>query len=366
MRRSEIKFFVGDKIMADISMRILRHMPDSCNIQLLSDFNASGYHICAQSRFATTILNANQHDLIKKYISASDLVVCTMSDTENNLELEAFKFACELKKKVILFSSNYHTIDLDSWRGFSYHSKINQGNIYIIAQCNEHARNIKDNWNHLRNIYPYGNPMFDELIEKSESIKINQKEAQRSKDMNIMWIRRGVSRVPFFEDEALINETLLILSNLGGGSLYLDFNDPYEEQRVISTFDQTKYPAIFLKKKNDINKDGVKYDVDIAISSMDTNFTGLLSIGMERPVCILALTKEAQKWYKDKLNVNNIRDLIPIRSNRALLASDIKNLEAQIRMSLKQIHQKRLINNYKSYSESAKKIATLMTSISYG
>lgn len=363
MQRPEIMFFIGDDIMAQTAIKIIKHIPDSCNVNLMSDFEASGYQVCASSRYSTTILKSNQYETISSYVKQSNLVVCTMSDIENGVELEAFKFACEMKKPIVLFSPNYHTIDLNSWKEFSYHSKINANNIYMIAQCDEHARNIKNNWHHLKHIHALGNPLFDELLGTTNSIKLFQNKVRRSEKLNLVW-RRHQNKPPFDEDVKMVIKTAEIRFEISDFNIYLDFDDHIEIAEILKQLAKNNIsnilignfdPGTLLKEQK----------MDIVVSSSDSDLSPILALGLDKPVCILTTVNYTKSWYKDNLNVPDINNLIPARSKRVLHVKNLNELETAIHKALKQTTQKNLLTSYKPYPNSAYQIGELIYRLAF-
>lgn len=361
MKRPDIQFFTGDAVMADIILRVVRHIPESCNIHLAGDLHASGYQLYAASPYGVSVIDSNRHHVIRNYVERSNLIICTMSDKENNLEVEAFKFACELKKPILMLSGNYHTIDLNTWKDFSYHSKINKHNIHMVAQCREHARNIKENWDHLNHIYQLGNPMFDEIISKAGLISINQQRSAINDKINAIWIRRD--QKPSLEaDEQLIIQTLAILKSIGEFALYLDFDSEYDLEYML------RYSLVDNKVYNIqeyIDDPQLKYNFDMVFSSIDSNFSALLSAGLEKPVCILSINDKIEKWYKEHLNVYNVNKLIPCRTGRVIKSKNQNQLETAIKKGLKPLTRKNLLKNHEPYPKSAEKIAELITRLAY-
>jgi len=363
MKRPDVRCFIGDKRSAQNLLLVLRHMPSSCDISLVSDFNSYGYQLASKSRYGTIVLRGENLNTINDYVSKADLVICTMSDTDNVVESEALKYACEKKKKLIILTDNVHNMDMPGWNYINYHIGINKDNIIFIAHDFAHASTIKNRWSDAKHIYTLGNPLYDEMVaetKKWHDCRQLYRNMYNLKDETILMLMRSYKDSPEIGIAKTSSEVIDILSRIGKG-VFVSNIETDDNIRDLCLERNVQY----IKDGSSNLNNSLVYMCDIVISESDYGTAEILASGVARPVVIYNINETGKYWLKHDLKLESPRKLIGVEQKRALLSQNKLELEACIRKALKPMTQKNLLKSYYAFPKSAEKIAELISALAH-
>lgn len=363
MKRPDVRCFIGDKRSAQNLLLVLRHMPSSCDISLVSDFNSYGYQVASKSRYGTIVLRGENLNTINDYVSKADLVICTMSDTDNVVESEALKYACEKKKKLIILTDNVHNMDMPGWNYINYHIGINKDNIFFIAHDFAHASAIKNRWSDAKYIYTLGNPLYDEMVaetKKWHDCRQLYRNMYNLKDEPAIIFLRSYKDSPEIGVTETSNEVLDILSKFTKSFFVTNLKND-DGIRQLCSLKNVEY----VRDLSDHPINLLLSTYDIVIAESDYGTAEILALGVSRPVVIYNVNEITKYWLKHDLKLESPRKLIGVEQKRALLSQNKLELESCIRKALKPMTQKNLLKSYYAFPKSAEKIAELISALAH-